>query len=84
LADYQQEEGFLAFLRLVGSAYFKKHMSAFKATTPESLYKSTEAMSVTDQHRKWLNEIQKRVWERTVSESHYIPSYDALQLHWRR
>lgn len=56
LADFQTDEGFLAFVRLVGSSYFKKHVSAFKATTPESLYKSTEAMTPTSQHEKWLTQ----------------------------
>ena len=66
LADICTEEGFWAFVRLVGTAYFKKHVSAFRATIPEAL---TEATSTAQLHQKWLEEIRKRVWERTVTTS---------------
>ena len=34
------KSGFLAFLRLVGCAYFKKHRNAFPGVTSESLFHS--------------------------------------------
>lgn len=76
--------GLLAFIRLVGSAYFKKHLTGFKHTTPEALFHSVTGATQDVQHRDWLNIIQHTVWERTYDESHYIPSYEALTLHWKR
>lgn len=52
------EQGFLSFVRLVGSAYFKKHKSAFLPTylTPMSLFNSQQKDGVTCliHHFTWL------------------------------
>ena len=79
------DQGLLAFVRLVGCAYFKKHLVGFKYDTPEALFYSFMAASksLQDQHKEWLDKIRKTVWERSYDECHYVPSYDALYLHWR-
>ena len=74
----------LAFVKLVGCAYFKKHLIGFKLDTPEALFLSVRADSQEEQHEQWLDIIRNTVWERTADESHYVPSYEALRLHWKR
>ena len=37
-----------------------------------------------DTHKEWLQAIRVTVWERTVDESYYVPSFEALVLHWKR
>ena len=36
----QMEEGFLSFVRLIGTVYFKKHLAEFTLDTPRALYMS--------------------------------------------
>ena len=79
-----QSPSMLSFLRLVGCAYFRKHSSAFELHTPEALFHSTEGISMTERHEKWLTSIRRTVWQRADSESHNMPSTEALKLHWRR
>ena len=81
LADHDTHLALLAFVRLVGCAY---SLSGFAFTTPEALLHSITAPSPLIQHKEWLNIIRKLVWERSIDESHYVPSYDALALHWKR
>ena len=76
--------GLLAFVRLVGCAYFKKHLAGFKFSTPEALFHSITSPAPENHHKEWLNIIRTKVWERTIDESNYLPSYDALALHWKR
>ena len=75
--------GFLAFVRLVGCAYFKKHLSGFKFDTPEVTFKSFTISSLDRHHQEWL-ELIPTAWERSYDESYYLSSYEALHLHWRR
>ena len=79
-----QSPGMLSFLRLVGCAYFRKHSSAFELHTPEALFHSTEGTTMTERHEKWLSNIRRTVWQRADSESHNMPSTEALKLHWKR
>jgi hypothetical protein len=55
------DQGLLAFVRLVGCAYFKKNLAGFKFDTPEALFHSLTATSksIEQQHREWLDLIQK-------------------------
>ena len=77
--------GQLAFVRLVGCAYFKKHLAGFKFDTPEALFHSITIPSTEQQHKEWLDIIRTIVWERSYDECHYVPSYEALLgLHWKR
>ena len=34
------DNGFLSFVRLIGTVYFKKHLAEFTVTTPRTLYMS--------------------------------------------
>ncbi len=76
----------LAFFRLVGCAYFKKHSNAFYGSTPSSLFHSfvTPNSSPLEQHCKWLNHLRETIWDRITFESETIPSLEALQYHWLR
>ena len=76
--------GQLAFVRLVGCAYFKEHLSGFKFDTPEALFPSITVPSIKKQHIEWLDIIRTTVWERSYDECHYVPSYAALEFHWKR
>lgn len=81
----QAQESELAFIRLVGCAYIKKHSNAFYGKTPQSLLHSfASASSPTEQHSQWLDHIRQGIWDRISLESESIPSFSALQLHWRR
>ena len=85
LADITMENtqmGLLAFVRLVGCAYFKKHLTRFRLDTPEAIFRSIRADS-QEKHRQWLDLIRNTVWEKTADESHYVPSYEALGFHWK-
>jgi hypothetical protein len=78
------KHGFLAFLRLVGTAYFKKHPSAFHCSRPDALYYSVQSSCIEETHALWLNKIRDTKWDRVINEEHALPSYDALELHWMR
>ena len=74
-----------SFLRLIGCAYYKQHVSAFHLKTPESLYFSiSNATSTYDHHAKWLAIIRTTVRQRVDMESKAMPSMEALLLHWKR
>ena len=80
-------EGFLAFIRLVGCAYFNKDQSAFGGIqTPSSLYYSfgLNGMSEYDQHCKWLATIRDILWDRIYFENELIPTVEALGRHYKR
>ena len=84
LDNYQK--GFLAFVRLIGCAYFKKNAQAFTHETPVSLFKTciSEELSATDHHKQWLSIIREKIWSRTDHEENIPASWSALQLHWKR
>ena len=80
------ELGFLAFLILIGTVYFKKYASAFTAPTPQSHFNSFSDphIPVKAQHIKWLEDIRNNIWDRTQFEKNMVPSTDALYRHWTR
>ena len=81
------EKGFLAFLQLIGTVYFKKHATAFHSNSPESHFKSFLTPSTSDiqqQHRDWLEDIRQIIWDRITFESEMVPSTQALWRHWKR
>ncbi len=69
---------FLAFVRLVSTTYFKKHLTAFQYESPRAhfnLFASQGVMRVT-QHKLWLNAIRSTVWERIEFENELPPSWE--------
>ena len=42
------------------------------------------ASSLTEQHTKWLDHLRQGIWDRITQENESIPSFTALQLHWKR
>ena len=84
LLDHKWKRGFLAFLRLIGVVYFKKHSSGFDIQSPLSLYSKFEDLSIEQQHYKWIDRIRQTMWYRTNFENEMLASNDALMLHWKR
>ena len=86
LKEKTYEIGFLAFIRLIGTIYFKKHATGFETSSPEAhFYKFiTHSQTIKEQHLNWLNDIRQNIWDRIKFENEMIPSSDALYLHWKR
>ena len=83
--EQEAQDSVLAFIRLVGCAYFKKHLNAFFGKTPESTFNTfADAASIRDQHINWPDSIRQGIWDRISQESETIPSFAALELHWQR
>ena len=77
--------GFLSFVRLVGTAYFKLHSTGFDSPSPASYYQSFAGpVKVKEQHLIWLDNICQNIWYRVNYENERIPSSDTLLLHWKR
>ena len=84
LTDVEPESnGFLAFMRLVGRAYFMKNRSAFQSTLT-SHFDSFEDGNIESQHHQWYKSIRSKIWERIIYEEYLPPSIEALKLHWLR
>ena len=83
-SDYKT--GFLAFVRLVGTVYFKKHASGFGTASPPAHFKNftTPGLTVEQQHSNWLEDIRQNISYRVKFENEMIPSDEALKLHWTR
>ena len=89
LADTNHEHykiGYLAFLRLIGTIYFKKHSTAFDTPSPARHFQAfySQDRLVEQQHTVWLDDIRQNVWYRVKFENEMIPSNEALLLHWKR
>ena len=78
--------GYLAFLRLIGTVYFKKHSSGFDTQSPVTHFShfGNQGLTVEEQHSKWLDSIQQTIWYRTKFENEMTASDDTLMLHWKR
>lgn len=81
--------GFLSFLRLVGTAYFKKHFTAFASIygheSPQQFYNSTDtSLTATERHNVWIDKIRITVSEHITSEDQRVPSTTSLWRHWLR
>jgi hypothetical protein len=80
-----KKEGFLAFLRLIGTIYYKKYASGFEATSPAHLFNQTDpAKSEEERHYQWIETIRQGIWDRITYETDMIPSISALWRHWQR
>ncbi len=87
LHDGSFKLGFLAFLRLIGVIYFKKHATGFNTATPVAHYLQFLEPNSTcqqQQHTTWLDDIRHNIWDRISFENEMIPSTDALWRHWSR
>ena len=80
------KNGFLAFLRLIGTIYFKKHATAFETPSPANHFQNFSATHTTiqQQHKDWLEDIQQNIADRITFENDMIPSNEALYYHWKR
>ena len=85
LKEKTYEIGFLAFIRLIGTIYFKKHATGFETSSPEACFHKfiTHSQTIKEQHLNWLKDIKQNIWDRIQFENEMIPSSDALYLHWK-
>ena len=89
LRKIRESKALLSFLRLVGTLYFKRHLSSFSSNshveTPDQLYHSTDAsMTPFERHKDFILKIQSINSERIVSEEDRITSLTTLHWHWLR
>ena len=79
-------KGFLAFMRLIGTTYFKKHATGFDTSSPSSHFLKFCDSSLTENqhHSVWLEDIRQNIWHRIKYENEQIPSDESLWLHWKR
>ena len=82
--DSNYQLGYLAFLRLVGTIYFKKYSTGFDTPSPASHFMTFSMVTPQEQHSKWIKSIRETIWVRTKSEREMVPSDEALMLHWKR
>ena len=79
------EQGYLSFLRLVGTAYFLMYRGTYQGTkSPIHLFHSCNSTSALEKHIMWLNKIRKHVWVHTQEEKNLLPSHTALRFQWLR
>ena len=80
---------FYHLFRLIGTCYFKKHLSAFVALkghkTPTHLYNSLDpSLQMTEKHKQWLQQIREVVGDRIINEEDRVPTFTSLWRHWLR
>ncbi len=58
------ELGYLPFLRLIGTVYFKKYSTGFNTQSPVEHYATFDhlGLSAEQQHLKWLEDIRETIW----------------------
>ena len=58
-------QGFLSFIRLIGTVYFKKHSSGFETPSPASHFLKfcDPSLTVQHQHSRWLEDIRQTIWD---------------------
>ena len=79
------KQGFLAFLRLVGTVYFKKHASGFNTPSPASHFmRFSDAANPLTHHHQWIDELRQNIADRCTYDKNMIPSTEALYFHWQR
>ena len=84
--DDDYKIGFLAFIRLIGVVYFKKHVSGFDTPSPIAHFSKfiNPNLTTKQHHSVWLEDIRQNIFDRIKFENETIPSDDALYLHWQR
>ena len=86
LHNAQMDVGYLSFLRLVGTVYYKKYNTGFETPNPVTHFNSFHQPDTTPvlQHHQWMENIRQTIWDRVQFETEMIPSNDALDRHWKR
>ena len=83
-----KKQGYLALVRLIGTLYFKTHLSAFVSLrgveTPNQLFNSLLPTSLEDRHKLWFSDIRNIINDHIANEEERMPSYTALWRHWLR
>ena len=75
---------FLAFIRLMVSAYYCRYRSVFHSSPADLFAEFAHTGTPEKQHKTFLAEMQTTIWPRTTSEEQCIPGWTALRLHWQR
>ena len=72
------EEGFLSFVRLIGTVYFKKHLAEFTLDTPRALYMSLaqDGIGPVQQHKRFIEVIRESLWSTYM----YSPDTDVYHI----
>lgn len=80
------KKGFLSFVRLIGSIYFKKNNTGFDDSSPATHFLRYAGSSATGLkgHTQWLEDIRQNSWDRIGYENDMVPSLEALWRHWKR
>ena len=89
LADIQLDtnnfaRGFLAFLRLVGTVYYKKHTSAFQFPSPHTHFLQFSGSTPLVHHKQWIDDIRQNIADRSTFDNDMVPTTEALLLHWKQ
>lgn len=91
LADIDLEgeiynNGFLAFLRLIGKVYFERYSTGFGTPSPANHFLTFSHIHSTmqQQHNDWLEDIRQNIADRITFDNNMIPSNKALYYHWKR
>jgi len=85
LHNNQFKTGFLAFLRMVGTVYFRKNNTAFLDATPSSHFQLFQTgLTPLKCHENWLDDIRVKTGDRSHFENEMVPSTEALYRHWMR
>ena len=81
--------GFLSFIRLIGTCYFKKYLAAFVALKGHkmphhSMNSIDPSLQPKERHKVWLNTIREVVSDRIINEEDRVPTFTSLWRHWLR
>ena len=81
-------EDFLSFIRLIGSCHFKKYLSTFscryECQTPDQLFNTTDSSLIPEKRHEELLGSIRIVVSTLITTEETVPSFTALQLHWKR
>ena len=88
-SQMDKETGFLSFIRLIGTLYFKKHLPAFVALkghkTPRHLFNSMDnSLQPRKKHEDWLKNIREVISDHILNEEDRVPTFSSLWCHWQR
>ena len=77
LADIQLttgnfKRGFLAFLQLVGTAYYKKHTSALQFPSPNTHFLQFSGSTPLVYHIQWIDDVRQNIADRSTFENDMI------------